>query len=61
MSNAGPLSRITARRDTFGGKPVIRDTRISVELILGLMAQDVKQDELLDDYPISKRRIFALA
>lgn len=50
MSNARLLSRIRARRDTLGGKPVTRDTRISVELMLSLMAQGADQDELLDSY-----------
>ena len=45
------LERITARSDVFGGKPIVRDMRISVEMILSLMAQGVTQDELLDDYP----------
>ena len=45
------LERITARSEVFGGKPIVRDMRISVELILSLMAQGVTHDELLDDYP----------
>ena len=45
------LRRITARSDVFGGKPIIRDMRISVELVLSLMSQGATQDELLDDYP----------
>ena len=45
------LQRITARPDVFGGKPIIRDMRISVELILSLLAQGVPQDTILDDYP----------
>ena len=45
------LKRITARPDVFGGKPIIRDMRISVELILSLLAQGVPQDTILDDYP----------
>ena len=45
------LGRITARPDVFGGKPIVRDMRISVELILGLMSQGATQEELLDDYP----------
>ena len=45
------LKRITARTDVFGGKPIIRDMRISVELVLGLMSQGATQEELLDDYP----------
>ena len=45
------LSRITARPDVFGGKPIIRDMRLSVELVLSLLSQGVTTDELLDDYP----------
>ena len=33
------LPRITANPKIFGGKPIIRDMRISVELILSLLAQ----------------------
>ena len=33
------LKRITVRQEVFGGKPIIRDMRISVELILSLLAQ----------------------
>lgn len=46
------LKRITARPDVFGGKPIIRDMRISVELVLSLLSQGATQEELLDDYPI---------
>ena len=45
------LKRITARPDVFGGKPIIRDMRMSVELVLSLMSQGATQEELLDDYP----------
>ena len=45
------LRRITARPDIFGGKPIIRDMRISVELVLSLLSQGATQEELLDDYP----------
>ena len=45
------LKRITARPDVFGGKPIIRDMRISVELILSLLSQGATTYELLDDYP----------
>lgn len=51
MSNAELLGRITANRDSLGGKPTIRNMRISVELILSLMAQGAEQAELLEDYP----------
>ena len=49
--DASLLGRITARPDVFGGKPVIRDMRISVELIVSLLSQGVSPEELLDDYP----------
>ena len=51
MNHASLLSRITARPDVFSGKPIVRDMRISVELILSLLAQGVTQEELLEDYP----------
>ena len=33
------LDRITVRPEVFGGKPIIRDRRRSVELILSLLGQ----------------------
>ena len=51
LTNQELLKRITARPDVFGGKPIIRDMRISVELILSLLSQGADSDELLDDYP----------
>ena len=50
-TESGLLRRITARQDVFGGKPIIRDMRISVELILSLLAQGVTPDAILVDYP----------
>lgn len=29
----------------------MRDTRISVEFVLGMLAQGVPRDEILDEYP----------
>ena len=45
------LERITARPEVFGGKPIIRYMRISVELVLSLLAQGVTPEAILDDYP----------
>ena len=45
------LKRITARPDVFGGRPIIRDMRISVEFILSLLAQGVSHKEILEDCP----------
>ena len=50
-ANAELLRRITARPDVFGGKPIVRDMRISVELILSLLAQGVTPQDILDDHP----------
>jgi uncharacterized protein (DUF433 family) len=49
------LERITANREIFGGKPIIRGMRISVELILSLLAQGDSQEDVLADYPDLER------
>ena len=51
MSDTALLNRITANPEIFGGKPIIRGMRISVELILSLLAQGVSQEDILADYP----------
>ena len=50
-TNRQLLQRITARSDVFGGKPVVRDLRVSVELILSLLAQGIEPETILNDYP----------
>ncbi len=45
------LKRITANPEIFDGKPIVRGMRISVELILSLLAQGVTVDEIIEDYP----------
>lgn len=45
------LERITANPEIFDGKPIIRGMRISVELILSLLAQGETSEEILTDYP----------
>lgn len=49
------LQRITSRPDVFGGKPIIRDMRISVELILSLLSQGESIESILADYPRLER------
>ena len=51
MDNSELLKRISARPDVFGGKPIIRNMRLSVETILSLLAQGATSKEILDDYP----------
>ena len=45
------LKRITVRPEVFGGKPIIHDMRISVELILSLLAQGLTPEGIMEDYP----------
>lgn len=51
MTTQDLLERITSRPDVFNGKPIIREMRISVELILSLLAQGESAETLLADYP----------
>jgi uncharacterized protein (DUF433 family) len=43
--------RITLAPDVLAGKPVIRGTRLSVEFVIGLMADGWTQDDILANYP----------
>lgn len=45
------LQRITFNPGVLGGKPTVRGLRISVELILELLAKGIAQEEILEDYP----------
>jgi uncharacterized protein (DUF433 family) len=45
------MERITSDPEILGGKPIIRDTRISVEFVLGLLASGLTEEEILKDYP----------
>lgn len=51
MTDESLLKRITADPAIFGGKPIIRGMRVSVELILSLLAQGVTPEDILADYP----------
>jgi len=51
MVDENLMARITANPIIFGGKPIIRGMRISVELILSLLAQGETSERLLEDYP----------
>lgn len=51
MNNPELLKRITVNPAIFGGKPIIRGMRISVELILSLLAQGEAEGAILADYP----------
>jgi uncharacterized protein (DUF433 family) len=45
------LQRITFDQRILHGKPLIRGLRISVEMILELLAKGVDRQEILEDYP----------
>ena len=51
MNHQDLLGRITVNSDIFGGKPIIRGMRISVELILSLLVQGETPEGILADYP----------
>ncbi|HUI41164.1 MAG TPA: DUF433 domain-containing protein [Terriglobia bacterium] len=45
------IERIEINPEVMMGKPVIRGTRITVELILRKLAEGESESELLEDYP----------
>ena len=45
------LNRITFNKDVLCGKPLIRGLRLSVEMILELLARGATEEEILQDYP----------
>ena len=45
------LKRIEVNPKVMAGKPVIRGTRIPVDLILDMLAEDVPTEEILREYP----------
>jgi uncharacterized protein (DUF433 family) len=54
------MSKIIVNPNILGGKPIIKGTRISVALILQLLASQMNEDEILLDYPhLSKEDIYA--
>jgi len=45
------LERITFDKEVLCGKPIIRGLRISVDMILELLAKGASEEEILEDYP----------
>ena len=43
--------KIVANVEILGGKPIIEGTRISVEHVLGLLANGMTNEEIIADYP----------
>ncbi len=44
------LKRITMNPNVMVGKPVIKETRLTVEYILGLLAHEATIEEILEEY-----------
>jgi uncharacterized protein (DUF433 family) len=51
MNDTELLKRITANPKVLVGKPVIKGTRLSVELILNLLAHEATPAEIMSEYP----------
>ena len=51
MSEDSQLERIVIDPDVLVGKPVIHGTRLSVEFVLGLLAQGWSEEQVLANYP----------
>jgi uncharacterized protein (DUF433 family) len=45
------MNRISIDPKVMTGKPVIRGTRIPVELIVRMLAQGIAESEILQEYP----------
>ena len=45
------LDRITVRADVFGAKPIVRNMRIAVEHVLGMLAAGDTAETILREYP----------
>jgi uncharacterized protein (DUF433 family) len=46
-----PHDRIETNRDIMDGKPVIRGTRVPVELVLRKLGAGISHDAILADHP----------
>ncbi len=58
-SSESLLKRIEINRDTLKGKPVIKGTRVPVEIILRSLAQGMNTDEICEGYEISEEDVRA--
>ena len=50
MNDEQLLARITVRADVFGGKPIIRNMRMAVEHVLGMLAAGESAETILEEY-----------
>ena len=47
--------RIVSDQKTYDGKPTVRNTRVAVEHVLGMMADGATEDEILANYPFLEK------
>lgn len=50
MTEKQLLERIVINPEIMVGKPIIKDTRLTAEYILGLLAQGATVDQILQEY-----------
>ena len=53
------MERIVIDKHIRHGKPVIRGTRVPVDLVLGSLAGGMSYEEICDDYAITKEDVRA--
>jgi uncharacterized protein (DUF433 family) len=54
------IDRIEINTDVLAGKPVIKGTRLSVQFIIGLLAQGTTFQEIIEEYEgLTNEDIFA--
>ena len=51
MANNLIEERIVTNNTTFAGKPTIRDTRVAIEHVLGMMADGSTEQDILQNFP----------
>ena len=51
MANEDLQKRIAFDPRIMGGKPVVRGTRVPVELVVRMVAQGISEAEILREYP----------
>jgi uncharacterized protein (DUF433 family) len=49
--NRNLINRITINPEICSGKPTLRNTRYTVDLILDLLSAGMTDKEIIDDYP----------
>jgi uncharacterized protein (DUF433 family) len=51
MTDEEISARITRNAEVLGGKPIIRGTRVAVDLIVDFIADGLTPEQIVEDYP----------